>query len=65
MAKQINCKFSFEIYWKSFYLLPSISLMRDNMMYAVPNFGIRFDWLMVHTRLLFMRQRQDVSRADT
>ena len=65
MAKQINCKFRFEIYWKSFYLLPSISLMRDNMVYAVPNFGIRFDWLMMHTRLLFMRQRQDVSRADT
>lgn len=58
MAKQINCKFSFEIYWKSFYLLPSVSLMRDNMVYAVPNFEIRFDWLILHTRLLFMRQRQ-------
>lgn len=45
-------KFDFEIYWKSFYLLPSISFLKGNMVYAVPNFAIRFDWLGFHARLL-------------
>lgn len=56
----MDCKFDFEIYGKSFYLLPSLSFLRvpslsflrDNMVYAVPNFAIRFDWLVFHARLL-------------
>lgn len=48
----MDCRFDFEIYKKSFYLLPSISFLRDNMVYAVPNFAIRFDWLALHARLL-------------
>lgn len=48
----MDCRFDFEIYGKSFYLLPSISFMRDNMVYAVPNFAIRFDWLGFHARIL-------------
>ena len=48
----MDYRFDFEIYGKSFYLLPSISFMRDNMVYAVPNFAIRFDWLGFHARLL-------------
>nr|DAG92009.1 MAG TPA: hypothetical protein [Ackermannviridae sp.] len=48
----MDCKFDFEIYWKSFYLLPSISFVRDNMVYAAPNFAIRFDWLGLHTRIM-------------
>jgi hypothetical protein len=26
--------------------------LRDNMVYAVPNFAICFDWLVFHARLL-------------
>ena len=48
----MDCKFDFEIYWKPFYLLPSISFVRDNMVYAAPNFAIRFDWLGLHTRIM-------------
>lgn len=54
----MDCRFDFEIYGKSFFLLPSLSFLRDNMVYAVPNFAIRFDWLMLHARLLFMKTRQ-------
>lgn len=54
----MDCRLDFEIYGKSFFLLPSLSLLRDNMMYATPNFAIRFDWLMLHARLLFMRPWQ-------
>lgn len=50
----MDCRFDFEIYWKSFYLLPSISFLRDNMVYAVTNFAIRFDWLGFHARLLLI-----------
>lgn len=48
----MDCRLDFEIYGKSFFLLPSISFMRDNMVYAVPNFAVRFDWLGFHARLL-------------
>lgn len=54
----MNCRLDFEIYWKSFFLLPSLSFLRDNMVYAKPNFAINFDWLMLHARLLFMRPWQ-------
>lgn len=50
----MDCKFDFEIYGKSFYLLPSISFLQDNMVYAAPNFAIRFDWLGFHARLLLI-----------
>lgn len=56
----MDCKFDFEIHGKSFFLLPSLSflrenmvyVLRDNIVYAVPNFAIRFDWLGFHARLL-------------
>ena len=48
----MDCRFDFEIYRKSFFLLPLLSFLRDNMVYAVPNFAIRFDWLVFHARLL-------------
>lgn len=47
----MDCRFDFEIYGKSFFLLPSLSFLRDNMVYAVPNFAIRFDCLGFHARL--------------
>lgn len=50
----MDCKFDFEIYGKPFYLFPSISFMRDNMVYAVHNFAINFDWLAFHARILLM-----------
>ena len=51
----MGCKFDFEIRAKEFYLLPSISFMCDNMVYAMPNFAIRFDWLALHARLLLLK----------
>lgn len=48
----MDCRFDFEIYWKSFFLLPSLSFLRDNMVYARPNFAIKIDWLIFHARLL-------------
>lgn len=48
----MDCRFNFEIYGDAFYLLPSLSFFCNNMVYAVPNFAIRFDWLVFHARLL-------------
>lgn len=50
----MDCRFDFEIYWKSFYLLPSLSFLRYNIIYARPNFAINFDWLAFHARILLM-----------
>lgn len=50
----MDCRFDFEIYGKPFYLFPSISFVRDNMVYVRPNFAINFDWLGFHARILLM-----------
>lgn len=48
----MDCRIDFEIYGKSFFLLPSLSFLHDNMVYARPNIAIKFDWLVFHARLL-------------
>nr|DAG95215.1 MAG TPA: hypothetical protein [Ackermannviridae sp.] len=50
----MDCKLDFEIYGKSFFLLPSLSFLRNNMVYARPNLAINFDWLGFHARILLM-----------
>lgn len=50
----MDCRFDFEIYWKSFFLLPSLSFLRDDMVYVRPNFAINFNWLGFHARILLM-----------
>lgn len=43
--------------WKSnIYLLPTINISIDDMMYINRNFSIEFHWLVFHGRLLFMKQ---------
>lgn len=59
----MDCRLDFEIYWKSFFLLPSLSFLRNNMVYAKPNFAINFDWLMLHARLLCSRAAAERAAA--
>ena len=44
----------FGIYKDDIYILPTIRLLIDNMLYLDKNFAIEFHFLVFHSRLLFM-----------
>lgn len=46
----------FQIWKSNIYLLPTINISIDDMMYINRNFSIEFHWLVFHGRLLFMKQ---------
>lgn len=46
----------FQIWKDNIYLLPTINISIDDMMYINRNFSIEFHFLMFHGRLLFMKQ---------
>lgn len=46
----------FQIWKDNIYLLPTININIDDMMYINRNFSIEFHFLMFHGRLLFMKQ---------
>ena len=45
----------FQIYEKDFYMLPTIRLLVNNLIYIDKNFAIEFHFLMFHGRLLFLK----------
>lgn len=47
----------FEIWKNEIYLLPTIKVLKDNMMYCRSNFSIEFHFLVFHARLIFMRKK--------
>ena len=57
----MDCKVGFEVAAnfgvdkKSFFVLPSVSLLLNNMIYAEPNLAVRFDWLALHARILLVK----------
>lgn len=46
----------FQIWKDNIYLLPTINISIDDVMYINKNFSIEFHWLAFHGRLLFMKQ---------
>ena len=47
----------FQIYEKDFYILPTIRVLVDNLVYVKKNIAIEFHWLVFHGRLLFLSNR--------
>lgn len=50
-------KMDFEIYENDIYLLPTVRVYINDMMYIQQNFLIEFHFLIFHGRLLFMKKR--------
>lgn len=48
-------KIDFKVYKHNIYLLPTINIYLDNMVYMNNNFLIEFHFLVFHGRLLFMK----------
>ena len=46
----------FEIYKNDIHWLPTIRTVVNDMMYIKKNFSIEFHFLMLHTRLLFIKE---------
>nr|DAE92837.1 MAG TPA: hypothetical protein [Ackermannviridae sp.] len=55
MTAMLHCRLDFNVDKKRFYILPSISILRDNPVYAERNFAIQFDWLAAHARVMFVK----------
>ena len=47
-------KKDFQIWKDHIYILPSIEIEKNNMMYLSKNLAICFHWLVFHSRLLFL-----------
>ena len=47
----------FQVYTNDIYILPTIRVYLDNLIYLDRNFSIEFHWLVFHGRLLFMKNR--------
>lgn len=45
----------FQIYKKDFYILPTIRLLIDNLVFIDKNFAIEFHFLVFHGRVLFLK----------
>lgn len=50
-------KMDFEIYENDIYLLPTVRVYINDMMYIQPNFSIEFHFLIFHGRLFFVKKR--------
>lgn len=45
----------FAVYKNDIYLLPTIKVMINNLVYTQENFSIEFHFLILHGRLLFIK----------
>ena len=49
---------NFEVWKDDIYILPTIEIRINNMMYEEKNFSIMFHWIVFHARLLWLKGRE-------
>ena len=49
---------NFEVRKDDIYILPTIEIRINNMMYEEKNFSIMFHWIVFHARLLWLKDRE-------
>lgn len=49
---------NFEVWKDDIYIMPTIEIRINNMMYEEKNFSIMFHWIVFHARLLWLKDRE-------
>lgn len=56
MKKYKLCRKAFEVWKKDIYLLPTVRICTDYMLYSEKNFFVEFHFMIFHARLLFLEK---------